>query len=186
MKRIIFITGGARSGKSSFALKSATELPGRKVYIATARPVDDEMKERIKRHKGQRSSEWQTVEEPLRISELIKELKWQYPVMLLDCLTLWLSNLMVDSHNPVTVNKEIEYFIDALKDFKKDPGKPEEGYLFIVSNEVGMGIVPANELARWFRDEAGRLNQMIAEIADDVYFVISGIPLRLKGVEDKS
>lgn len=97
MDRIIFIIGGSRSGKSSFALKEATRLQGKKVYIATAEPFDEEMKERIQRHKNERSLDWLTIEEPVKIPELIIELKGKYNVVLLDCLTLWLSNLLTGS-----------------------------------------------------------------------------------------
>lgn len=191
MNRVIFITGGARSGKSSFALKMATELPGRKVYIATAEPLDDEMRERIKRHKEERGGEWLTIEEPLKISGLLRELKCnistpdfairqgRYDVILLDCLTLWLSNLMLANK---VLSEEIDDFITSLKDFI-DPSVlgAQSLVLFIVSNEVGMGIVPENEVARRFRDMAGLLNQKVAEIADEVYLVVSGIPLKIKG-----
>ncbi|MCX7794298.1 MAG: bifunctional adenosylcobinamide kinase/adenosylcobinamide-phosphate guanylyltransferase [Thermodesulfovibrionales bacterium] len=176
MNKIIFITGGAKSGKSNFALKRASELDGRKVYIATAEPLDEEMKERIERHKKERGSNWFTVEEPVNISGLIKDLREKYEVLLIDCLTLWLSNIMLGKEAYIERIEELIRFLKALKDSKQG-----QLTLFIVSNEVGLGIVPDNELARRFRDEAGRLNQRIAEISDEVYFVISGIPIRIKG-----
>lgn len=179
MGRVIFITGGARSGKSSFALNEAKRLGGKKVYIATAEPLDEEMKDRIERHKKERGEDWLTIEEPLKISELIKELKGKYDVLLLDCLTLWLSNLILANKG---LSGEIEEFITTLKDLKNPPSfNLQPSALFIVSNEIGMGIVPENELARRFRDLAGMTNQKVAKIADEVYLVVSGIPLKIKG-----
>ncbi|MFN3478822.1 MAG: bifunctional adenosylcobinamide kinase/adenosylcobinamide-phosphate guanylyltransferase [Thermodesulfovibrionales bacterium] len=191
MNRVIFITGGARSGKSSFALKMATELPGKKVYIATAEPLDEEMRERIKRHKEERGEEWLTIEEPLKIAGLLRELKGRYDVLLLDCLTLWLSNMMLakevqgsmfNVQDRKGISEEIEEFITTLKDFiAPSVLNAQSSALVVVSNEVGMGIVPEKEVARRFRDLAGLLNQKVAEIADEVYLVISGIPLKIKG-----
>lgn len=177
--RIVFITGGARSGKSRFALEKANSMNGKKIYIATAEPLDEEMKERIKRHKEERGREWLTMEEPIKIPKLLRELKGECDVILLDCLTLWLSNLMVAGKE---LSGEIEEFIADLKGIKNSSSSCLQPLvLFIVSNEVGMGIVPENELARRFRDLAGMLNQRVAEIADEVYFMVSGIPLKIKG-----
>lgn len=169
MGKIIFITGGARSGKSSFALKEALKIKGTKAYIATALALDEEMKERIERHKKDRGDDWDTYEEPLRISDVIKKIKGEYEAVVLDCLTLWLSNLI---HAEVNVKSEIESFISSLV--------TRHSSLFIISNEVGMGIVPENELAREFRDMAGLLNQRVAEISDEVYLVVTGIPVKIK------
>lgn len=169
MRKIIFITGGARSGKSSFALKEASEISGKKAYIATAEALDGEMKERIEKHKRDRGNEWDTYEEPLDISDAINKIKDEYSVILFDCLTLWLSNLLM---NDKAVEKEIGRFVDSLSAISCT--------LYIVSNEVGMGIVPENELARRFRDMAGMLNQKVAEIADDVYMVVAGMPIKIK------
>ncbi|MDO9289139.1 MAG: bifunctional adenosylcobinamide kinase/adenosylcobinamide-phosphate guanylyltransferase [Thermodesulfovibrionales bacterium] len=166
---ITFIIGGARSGKSSFAVSEALKLKGRKAYIASAEALDGEMKERIKKHKKDRGDGWDTYEEPIRISEVLKKIEGQYSVILLDCLTLWLSNLMMNEKN---IEQEIENFIHSLFTVHCS--------LFIVSNEVGMGIVPENEMARRFRDMAGMLNQRVAEIADEVYLVVSGIPVKIK------
>lgn len=168
---ITFIIGGARSGKSLFALQKASALPGSKAYIATAQALDDEMKERIEKHKKERTEEWMTFEEPLNISALIKDIQGKYDVILLDCLTLWLSNLMLNNFD---TNKEIERLINALR---LTPNAP---HMFIVSNEVGMGIVPDNELSRRFRDLSGYLNQKVAEIADEAYLVTAGIPIKIK------
>jgi adenosylcobinamide kinase/adenosylcobinamide-phosphate guanylyltransferase len=180
---ITLVLGGARSGKSRFALELANNLifpkegvrggdaisTTRKAYIATAQPLDDEMKDRIEKHKKERSGEWTTLEEPLNISTLISDINRSYDIILLDCLTLWLSNLLLNNKD---VETEIGSFISSLSNMHCS--------LLIVSNEVGLGIVPDNALSRRFRDLAGYLNQKMAAIADEVYLVTAGIPLRIK------
>ena len=166
---ITFIIGGSRSGKSSFALERASQEEGIKAFIATAQAFDEEMKERIARHRTERSVEWTTFEEPLGLPQIIGDLAGKYNVLLVDCLTLWLSNLMI---NNCEVEAEIESFISF------SVACPSS--LFIVSNEVGMGIVPDNALARKFRDFAGTLNRRVAGIADEVYMVTAGIPVKIK------
>lgn len=168
-RKLVFITGGARSGKSKFALKEASRILGNKAYIATAEAIDEEMRERIEKHKKQRGNIWDTYEEPIKIVDVIKDIEDQYSVIVIDCLTLWLSNLFLNNKN---VEKEIESLYSSLSAVHCP--------LFIVSNEVGTGIVPENEMARKFRDMAGFLNQNIAEIADEVYMMIAGIPLKIK------
>ena len=186
-KRIILITGGARSGKSTFALKNASSVPGKKAYIATAEALDEEMAERIELHKKQRGKEWDTYEEPVRIADLIREAGDRYCGIVLDCLTLWLSNIMIRTqdreHGIQATETEIKKFLDALNRFRDSSVRSPVGTcsLFLVSNEVGMGIVPENEMARKFRDLAGILNRTIAETADEVYMVVAGIPLKIKG-----
>ena len=176
--KIIFIIGGARSGKSSFALKEASTIPGKKAYIATAEALDSEMKVRIERHKKDRGNNWDTYEEPLKIAEIFREIKDKYNVIVIDCLTLWLSNLV--SRNSDIIY-EIEKFINALRITPAyRTGRHYALRIYIVSNEVGMGIVPDNEMAREFRDVTGVLNQKIAEIADEVYVVTAGIPVKIK------
>ena len=186
--KIIFITGGARSGKSAYALSNATRISGDKTYIATAEALDKEMRERIEKHKRQRGKEWDTFEEPLKIAKVIKEIEGKYTAIVLDCLTLWLSNILIRTQNTEnrteTVEMEIEGLLDSLSLFKKSPvcgGGSGFCSLYIVSNEVGMGIVPENDMARKFRDTAGFLNQRVAEIAHEVYLLISGIALKVKG-----
>lgn len=166
---ITFILGGSRSGKSSFALERASAISGPKAFIATARAFDDEMKERIERHKQERSAEWMTFEEHVALPNLISGMRSRYDVVLIDCLTLWLSNLMM---NNADVEAEIESFLSSAIAYPAS--------LFVVSNEVGMGIVPENALARKFRDFAGTLNRRVAEIADEVYLVTAGIPMKIK------
>lgn len=175
--RIIFITGGAKSGKSSLALKPASLYSGRKAYIATAEPLDAEMLQRIDRHKRQRGHDWDVYEEALKIGDTIKDIMDKYPFIVLDCLTLWASNLLTRQDDERFIEKELEEFISALNLFQNNYGSQ----LIIVSNEVGMGIVPDNALSRRFRDIAGMLNQKVAEIADEVYLAISGIPVKIKG-----
>ncbi|TAL24498.1 MAG: bifunctional adenosylcobinamide kinase/adenosylcobinamide-phosphate guanylyltransferase [Nitrospirae bacterium] len=175
---ITFIIGGARSGKSAFALSEASGTKGKKAYIATAQALDEEMRQRIEKHKKERPAEWTTIEEPLEVSSLIKDIQKNYEVILIDCLTLWLSNLMLNNKD---VEKEIGSFISALSPLASAsrPGR-QPSALFIVSNEVGMGIVPENEAARTFRDLAGTLNRKVAGISDEVYLVTAGIPIKIK------
>jgi adenosylcobinamide kinase/adenosylcobinamide-phosphate guanylyltransferase len=168
--RTVLVIGGARSGKSSFALKKAGSFPGKKAYIATAEALDEEMKERIEKHKGERGKDWETFEEPIKMAGVLKEMGSGYNAAVIDCLTLWLSNLLLGTEEPEV---EIEGFLSLLREGDHPP-------VFVVSNEVGMGIVPDNPLSRRFRDLAGRLNQKVAGIADEVYLVTAGLPLRIK------
>ncbi len=170
-KQIIFITGGARSGKSSFALGNASILKGRKAYIATAEALDEEMKDRIEKHRRQRGKDWEAIEEPLKIAELIRKGTDGYKVVIIDCLTLWLSNIMLGS---LDADDAIEDLVESLVAARARMN------IYIVSNEVGMGIVPDNGLSRRFRDLAGILNRKVAEISDAVYLVVAGIPLKIK------
>jgi adenosylcobinamide kinase/adenosylcobinamide-phosphate guanylyltransferase len=170
VRRVVFITGGARSGKSSLALSEALKMSGRKAFVATAQATDKEMEDRIKRHKKDRGNGWKTFEEPLSLAALIRKIDGQYPVIVVDCLTLWLANVMMSG---LDAEKEIGRLTSALRGMKRSS-------LFIVSNEVGMGIVPENELARRFRDMAGKLNQRVAAIAGEVFITVSGIPLKIK------
>ena len=169
----ILVVGGAKSGKSRIALEMCKGLEKKKVFLATAQALDEEMKERIDRHRKVRGVDWITIEEPLRVTETIRELDSPNTVILLDCLTLWISNLFMkngDSLQPV--EEAIKGLTEQLIDIK--------GIIILVSNEVGMGIVPENDTARKYRDTAGSLNQRIAAIACKVVMVIAGIPLILK------
>ena len=167
----MFVLGGARSGKSAFALAQASSLPGRKAYIATAQAFDDEMKVRIERHRQERPDDWNTFEEPLDLPVLLVKIKDSHDVILIDCLTLWLSNLMLADRD---ISAATESFISVMATVG--------GSLFAVSNEVGFGIVPGNEMARKFRDLAGTLNQRVAATADQVYLVAAGIPIKIKEI----
>jgi|SRR5208283_1534955 len=181
-QNLIFITGGAKSGKSRFAINAASSICGKKAFIATAEALDDEMLMRIQRHKRERAEDWLTLEEPLNIGPLLKDVHLLYEVILIDCLTLWLSNLLLTSRN---VEVDVQGFLESVTLYKDHPpctNPPKSRSLFIVSNEVGLGIVPDNALARRFRDAAGELHQRIAALADEVYLVAAGIPLKIKGV----
>ena len=166
---VSLVLGGARSGKSGHAERITVAHPRGCVYVATAEIGDDEMAERVRKHQVRREAHWRTVEAPLEIGAAIVVETEQGAAVLVDCLTLWLSNLMAAERDPA---KETEELIRTLG----QAGGP----VVFVSNEVGLGIVPDNALARAFRDHAGRLNQRIAEIANDVFFVAAGLPLRLK------
>lgn len=177
MAKIIFITGGARSGKSIFAEKRAREFGAPLGYLATAQMLDDEMDERVRRHRQRRGSEWSTIEEPIHLSQALARCDGQYQAILVDCLTLWLSNLLFKyEESGEQVEERIEEDLQRLKGTLQGMVTP----VVLVSNEVGMGIVPDNALARLFRDIAGMANQTLAGVADEVHAVISGIPLRLK------
>jgi adenosylcobinamide kinase/adenosylcobinamide-phosphate guanylyltransferase len=168
--KLYFITGGARSGKSAFAEKLALGLPGKHAYVATAQALDPEMAAKIEKHQKDRGAAWNTFEEPLAVSELLKKLGRTYDVVLVDCLTLWLSNVM--AHADGAVQSRSDELVKAVRSFA--------GACIVVSNEVGLGIVPDNLLARQFRDCAGMLNQKVAQAADEVYFTAAGIPLKIK------
>lgn len=169
MGRIVLILGGARSGKSRFAEKLGDALPGRHIYIATAQAFDDEMTQRIARHRADRADHWQTAECPLALHEAVQEHDGADRVILVDCLTLWLTNVMLESHDVAAARDKLAGLLPQVR-----------GTLMLVSNEVGQGIVPDNALARRFRDEAGWLNQALAQAADEVWFVTAGISQRLK------
>ena len=169
MGKAILVLGGARSGKSGFAEQLGDALPGRHIYIATAQAFDDEMTERIARHRADRAGHWQTVECPLALAEAIQAHGAGDCIVLVDCLTLWLSNVMLGDHDVAAARSKLA---DALR--------MTRGTILLVSNEVGQGIVPDNALARQFRDEAGWLNQAVARAADEVWFVTAGIAQQLK------
>jgi adenosylcobinamide kinase / adenosylcobinamide-phosphate guanylyltransferase len=169
-RQITLVLGGARSGKSSFAQRLAEGADGDLVYIATAQAFDAEMAERIDRHQSDRGPRWQTVECPLDLADAIAGYQGHGKTILVDCLTLWLSNLVLGDHD---IAGAVTSLTNALK---VSPSR-----IILVSNEVGQGIVPDNALARRFRDEAGWLNQTIARAAGNVWFVTAGLQQRLKG-----
>jgi len=172
---LILITGGCRSGKSQFALDFANRHFHKKLYLATCEALDEEMVKRIEHHKKRRGPDWQTVEEPIKIAEAIRQHENDMEVILLDCVTLWLSNLLMRQESDHEIMNEVSRLMDTVKQ-----GQPS--FIF-VSNEVGMGIVPVEPLGRRFRDLAGMANQKIAETAQTVIFMVSGIPIFLKGKE---
>ena len=172
-KKIIFITGGARSGKSHFAQELAQKFPGQKAYLATAQALDEEMAKRIRRHQMNRSADWQTLEEPLKVPECLEGHGDYFSLILLDCLTLWVSNLMMAGRDEPRILEEVDRLLKA--------GRKVRCSLIIVGNEVGMGIVPDNAQARLFRDLSGLVQQKIVREADEVFFMVSGLPQKLKG-----
>jgi adenosylcobinamide kinase/adenosylcobinamide-phosphate guanylyltransferase len=174
-KGLIFVTGGCRSGKSQFALDYANRRFHKKLYLATCEALDEEMIQRIEQHKSRRGSDWQTVEEPIKIADAIKQHANDMEVILLDCMTLWLSNLLMRKKDDREIMNEVSRLVDTVS-----PG--QTSFVF-VSNEVGMGLVPVEPLGRRFRDLSGMANQKIAEVAQTVVFMVSGIPIFLKGKE---
>jgi adenosylcobinamide kinase/adenosylcobinamide-phosphate guanylyltransferase len=180
-KRIVLVLGGARSGKTSWALKEAERrlLQARDeafacsagqhaLYVATAQALDAEMQERIQRHKEERGEPWHTLEAPIHLTDALKS-SGAYPVVLVDCLTMWVSNLMACE---IPLEQAFSELCTVLRQMSNQT--------ILVSNEVGLGIVPDNPLARRFRDAAGRLHQEIAAIAHEVFFVAAGIAMRMK------
>lgn len=165
----LFVLGGARSGKSRYAQARAEALPGGLLYIAIAQAFDAEMEDRITRHQADRGPRWTTLDVPLDLPAAILANAAPDRVLLVDCLTLWTSNLMFAERD---LDAETEALATAVA---QAPGP-----VLLVANEVGLGIVPDNALARRFRDVAGRLNQAVAAAADEVQFVAAGLPLRLK------
>ncbi len=169
------VLGGARSGKSSFAEKMAIESAKEVVYIATATIYDDEMQTRINRHIDDRPAHWLTIEEPLLLAQTLKQQAAEDKCLLVDCLTLWLSNVLMTEENTKQFSAYKEALLTVL------PSLP--GQIILVSNEVGQGIVPMGELSRRFVDEAGWLHQDIARLAQQVTLVVAGLPMKLKHVE---
>ncbi|MEP7246973.1 MAG: bifunctional adenosylcobinamide kinase/adenosylcobinamide-phosphate guanylyltransferase [Gammaproteobacteria bacterium] len=168
-KNVVLLVGGVRSGKSRLAQARAESSPGELVFVATAQPFDAEMTERIALHQADRGPRWRTVEEPLDVAGTLALERREDRVVVVDCLTLWLSNLMLGEHDIAAATTQL---VDALAE--------HVGTVIIVSNEVGMGIVPENALARRFRDEAGRLNQQVAAAANEVLLVAAGLAIRMK------
>lgn len=170
LPRISFILGGARSGKSRFAENLAFETGLQRQYLATSQIFDEEMRERIATHRRQRGEGWQTHEVPLELTSALPAIAKPDTVVLVDCLTLWLTNLMMAER---AVDEEAVQLVQSLDRL--------QGPVIFVSNEVGLGIVPENRMARHFRDHAGRLHQNLAARADEVYFIAAGLPLKMKG-----
>ena len=173
MARTIFLTGGARSGKSRLAEELARGYGAPLGYLATGVAGDAEMAERIARHRARRGADWLTIEEPLDLAGAITALDGQVNALLVDCVTLWLTNLLLRHGDAMKVLGEVGSLTRVMAGLSIP--------LILVSNEVGMGIVPDNPLARTFRDLAGEANEMLAGAAEEVYVMFSGLPLKLKG-----
>lgn len=185
MGKLTLVTGGARSGKSTFAEKLAREYGDSVIYIATSIPFDDEMKLRVKKHREQRPAYWETVEAYKNIDEALEDKIAGKDAVLLDCITIMVTNLMfekpidwdhIQAEDLAGVEEHVRLEIQKLVDAAKCGTVP----FILVTNEVGMGIVPDNALARVFRDIAGRMNQMLAKAADEVYLCVSGIQVKIK------
>lgn len=173
MKSIQFVIGGCRSGKSRQALELAESYGGaRKIFIATCVARDDEMKQRVERHKAERNRSWQAVETPLWLPQAVSEFGLAGNVVLVDCLTLWISNLLLETERIDRIERQADELVEALN--------RAECPVILVSNEVGTGIVPENRLARLFRDAAGLANQRVAHHADRVVWMVAGIPVCIK------
>lgn len=182
---ITLVLGGARSGKSSFAEELAQKIGGDKViYLATAEARDKEMKKRIKHHQKSRNKEWKTIEEPLALGEVLSSIS-DDEVVLIDCITIFLTNILFSNSSnieEIDFEKKEKIIMNKVEKLIKESKNKE---VIIVSNEIGMGVVPSNELGREFRDIAGRTNQYLAQKADEVYITIAGLPVELKELSEK-
>jgi adenosylcobinamide kinase/adenosylcobinamide-phosphate guanylyltransferase len=171
MQRHVLVLGGARSGKTAFAERLAIRSGGKPAYLATAEALDSEMRDRVATHQRGRAGRFTTIEEPLALSQALTRAALDHDVVLVDCLTLWITNLLI-------ANKDVA---GAVSELSATLTELDTARIILVSNEVGLGIVPDNALARTFRDLAGSAHQRLAEICDDVYFVVAGLPMTLKG-----
>ncbi len=182
-KTTTLVIGGCKSGKSSYALdladriaagKSSVDIspPGRKIFLATSVPADPEMEERVIAHKKERGENWLTIEEPVSIAEEIIEYSTKADVILIDCLTLWISNLLYKGNDKKKIIEYVQKLVKAVDN--------TECSVILVSNEVGAGIVPENKIARMFRDIAGITNQEVAKAVTRVVWTIAGIPVNIK------
>ncbi|MBK8082605.1 MAG: bifunctional adenosylcobinamide kinase/adenosylcobinamide-phosphate guanylyltransferase [Devosia sp.] len=167
----ILVLGGARSGKTGFAERLAMRVGERPAYLATAEALDAEMRDRVRAHREQRAHQFSTIEEPLKLSAAIRRAAKHHDAILVDCLTLWITNLLIANQN---VAAAVDDLVSTLRE-------TTETRVILVSNEVVLGIVPDNAMARTFRDLAGSAHQRLAEICADAYFVVAGLPMVLKG-----
>jgi len=171
MTRHCLVLGGARSGKTAFAERLALHSGARPAYLATASVLDGEMRDRVTSHQVSRGARFVTIEEPVALSRTIIEAGASHDVILVDCLTLWITNLLMENDDVASAVGEL---CATLVEF-------DRAKVILVSNEVGLGIVPDNAMARTFRDLAGSAHQRLAEVCADVYFVAAGLPLTMKG-----
>jgi len=169
--KLIFVLGGARSGKSSFALKLGKGKSPR-AFVATGEPFDQEMAARIRKHQRSRGKGWITKDVPIDLADWLVDEGAQYPIVVVDCLTLWLNNLLRNKVRASRVSSHVRKLLQAIR------ACPTQ--IVMVSNELGLGLVPGDSVSREFRDVAGRMNQLVAAEADEVHFLVSGIPLRVK------
>lgn len=165
----ILVLGGARSGKSAYAERLAKNHDGPLIYLATAQARDDEMTARIASHQLRRGEKWQTIEAPVALATSLQSNSRPGAFVLVDCVTLWLTNILLSGAEVETAVNELAGLVAEF-----------QGTIVMVSNETGLGIVPENALARRFRDEAGRANQLLAQVCDEVVFIAAGLPVKLK------
>lgn len=183
---IILCSGGARSGKSEFAEQLALSLKGRKAYVATGQAFDDEMKDRIKKHQLRRGKEWITFEIPLDLHENWEHIKNVSDVILIDCLTMFTSNHVFahgDINTQEDANRIESIILKELRLLLQEINNSNDKTVIFVTNEIGLGIVPENKLARYFRDITGRVNREVASAANKMYLTISGVTIELKSQE---
>lgn len=183
---IILCSGGARSGKSEFAEQLALSLKGRKAYVATGQAFDDEMKDRIKKHQLRRGKEWITFEIPLHLHENWEHIKNVSDVILIDCLTMFTSNHVFahgDINTQEDANRIESIILKELRLLLHEINNSNDKTVIFVTNEIGLGIVPENKLARYFRDITGRVNREVASAANKMYLTISGVTIELKSQE---
>ena len=172
----ILITGGARAGKSSYAQKLAADIGGKVLFVATAEAKDEDMRLRIENHKKSRPLNWETLESPCEVAESINKKTGEYPVVVIDCITMLVSNVMLGASDETAAESEVIKEIDSLINTMQS----KSSVFILVTNEVGLGIVPDNELSRVYRDLLGRANQLLARHADEVYLLVAGIPVKVK------
>ena len=171
MTRHVLILGGARSGKTAFSEQMAIRSGSKLAYLATAEALDAEMRDRVASHRAGRAAQFTTIEEPLALTDALLKAAEKHDVILVDCLTLWITNLLVANEDVAMAVSELGATLVQIR----------KSRIILVSNEVGLGIVPDNAMARTFRDLAGAAHQRLAEICDDVYFIVAGLPMTLKG-----
>jgi adenosylcobinamide kinase/adenosylcobinamide-phosphate guanylyltransferase len=170
---ITVVTGGIKSGKSLWAQKRGESINGSRAFIATALALDEEMRERIKKHQSERADKWITHEESLNVAPLIEDLAGRFDVVLLDCLTMWVSNLLtVYNLSAELVQEKADELTACLAG--------EKSHIILVTNEVGMGIIPPDPLSRAFQSLLGRLNREMASVAHEFYMMVSGVPMKIK------
>jgi adenosylcobinamide kinase/adenosylcobinamide-phosphate guanylyltransferase len=167
----VLVLGGARSGKTGFAERLAMRAGHTPAYLATAEALDGEMRDRVRTHQEQRQGRFATIEEPLELTQAVLRTSRDHDVILVDCLTLWITNMLMANRDVAGAVDELVLTLNEI----------EHAKIILVSNEVGLGIVPDNALARSFRDLAGSAHQRLAEICEDVYFIVAGLPMVLKG-----
>ncbi len=186
--RLVLVLGGARSGKSTFAERLAASSERSVAYIATATAFDDDMRTRIAHHRAQRPSAWHTIEEPLDLPRAVKQAAAVADVLLLDCMTVWLSNWLLMSGDAVPDNDAIDASAQAAIETFLAVWRmyPATKTLIVVTNEVGQGIVPAYELGRLYRDILGRINQRLAGAAERVYLMVAGLGVDIKRLHQEA